>query len=745
MLKIKLNFEIPRRYIKEGRKYMYKRFKSIGVFKLIVSILANSNTIVAKSNMEIVFKDKNLESALYKFYNYQGIFTTEKAAELSDMDSYIDLENSGISDLDGLQYFGNAACFFLSNNNLKNLKPLSKFKELLTIIIDNNSIKGKEFENALYEMGKVENLSDLLLNNNGISDIKILDKIGNISNYKSIEMENNYIHDISILKEAANLRWLDLSNNRITDVSPIKDLKKLTSYIDLHDNCIIDYKPIKHLFDEMYKSFDYPLYRYDFYSNPVNYKYYGTKIDFPHLTVYYKNQGYAEAVPLLKALGGSAKYDKNTGTLTCKYEGKVLVFKDFSKKYTMNDKEKSLKYPMRRMQYDLAYVPVKDICEVLGLEYNVVKKRDLYQGKDAPRYAPKLVEIRKAVTTDITFPDKNLQTALSKIYDWNEPFTVEKARELSQKKKNIFLDYTRISDMEGIQYFEGLIQVSSFENDLKNLSPLSKLPNLEMIDICKNVTQGKKFEKILSDMGSCSLLEVVQLERNKLTDISFLSKIGKLGKYLEVRMEDNNIKDVSLLKKAAALVTLDLSNNRITDVTPLKNLKNLTYIDLRDNCIIDYKPIKHLLDAMYADRGNETGLERYDYYKNPVNFTYGGKTIQFPYLTVYYKYQAYAEAIPLFKALGGSAKYNKKTGTLTCEYNGNVLIMKDFSKKVTLNEKKFTLEYPMRRMQYDLAYIPVKDVCEILGSNYNVVETRKIPHDFQYVEYAPKVVEISEE
>nr|WP_308545447.1 leucine-rich repeat domain-containing protein [uncultured Lachnoclostridium sp.] len=351
-----------------------------------------------------------------------------------------------------------------------------------------------------------------------------------------------------------------------------------------------------------------------------------------------------------------------------------------------------------------------------------------------------------AVATDtITFPDENLKTALSEIYDWNEPFTIEKARELSWNEQHIFLSYVEVVDMEGLQYFEGLRQVSSFGNDIKNLKPLSLLSSLRMIDIRSNLTKGKEFEEILCDMGRINSLDMVWLEENSLTDISFLSKIGIIAKYTHIFMEDNNITDISLLKKATILVYLDLSNNRITDVTPLKNLKKLTYIDLRDNCIIDYKPIKPLIDAMRADGGNETGLERYDYYKNPVNFTYDGKTIQFPYLTVYYKYQAYAEAIPLLKALGGSAKYSKKTGTLTCNYDGNVLIMKDFSKKVTLNGVKITLEYPMRRMQYDLAYIPVKDVCELLGLNYDMVKTRKICHDSKYVEYAPKVVEISEE
>ena len=167
------------------------------------------------------------------------------------------------------------------------------------------------------------------------------------------------------------------------------------------------------------------------------------------------------------------------------------------------------------------------------------------------------------------------------------------------------------------------------------------------------------------------------------------------------------------------LISFDLPTEEVYGYT--------TYIELRDNCIIDYKPTKPLLDAIRAGRGNESGQERYDYYKNPVNITYSGKTIKFPYLTVYYKYQAYAEAVPLLKALGGCAKYNRRTGTMTCNYGGNVLIMKDFSNKVTLNGEKISLEYPL------------------LGLNYDVVKTRKVYRDCKCIANAPKVVEISEE
>jgi hypothetical protein len=51
---------------------------------------------------------------------------------------------------------------------------------------------------------------------------------------------------------------------------------------------------------------------------------------------------------------------------------------------------------MRRMQYDLAYVPVKDICDALGLEYDIMESEKIYVAPEEFEEAPTLVEIRKA-------------------------------------------------------------------------------------------------------------------------------------------------------------------------------------------------------------------------------------------------------------------------------------------------------------------------------------------------------------
>lgn len=372
---------------------MIGKLKKLMVILIITSSFVNPFKVEAQPNDTIIFPDKNLYIALCKCYDWEGDFTKTDASELSKKDDfYISLENSNISNLEGLQYFDNVLTLYLSGNTLKNLKPLSKLNALSMLVISNNSIKGKEFEGYLNAMGKIQHLSILILDNNELTNIDFLKKIGNIKRYADIDLHNNKISDISVLKDTKYCD-IELANNRITDVAPLKNLR-VSDYLDLRDNCILDYKPIKHVFDEMYKDFDHDnnMERYDYYTNPVNFILHGKKIKFPYLTAYYKCQGYAEAIPLFKALGGSAEYNKKMGILTCKYKEKKLIMKDYSKKYTLNGKTKSMKYEMRRMQYDLAYVSVKDICDILGLKYIV--KGERFVGGIESRDAPILVEIK---------------------------------------------------------------------------------------------------------------------------------------------------------------------------------------------------------------------------------------------------------------------------------------------------------------------------------------------------------------
>lgn len=349
-----------------------KRFFAISL--IMVIILTSLSAVEAKTSKKIIFKDRHLFNALCKFYEWTSDFTQEDASALTEKSGVLILKKVHISELEGLQYFKNVLSLYIEENDLKDLKPLTKLNHLTLLDISNNLKKGTEFENLLATTGRITNLNTIILNNNGLKKIDFLKRMGYINKYYRIKMSDNKIVDISVLRDATNLASLDLSNNRIQDVSALANLDKLTSFLDLRDNCIIDYSPVRHLFDKMYEDFDVDIgmSRYDYYTNPFNFKFNGTMIDFPYLTAYYKDEAYAEAKPLFKAFGGNAKYDKKAGILTCKYGRNTYVFKDFSNIYTINGKSKKMSLPMRHMQYNLAYVPVKDICKMLGFSYTEI-------------------------------------------------------------------------------------------------------------------------------------------------------------------------------------------------------------------------------------------------------------------------------------------------------------------------------------------------------------------------------------
>ncbi len=77
---------------------------------------------------------------------------------------------------------------------------------------------------------------DLNLSINKITDISPLSVLTNLS---ELDLSGNQIRDISPLSVLTNLSELDLGGNQITDISPIAELTNL-SYLNLRNNQITD-------------------------------------------------------------------------------------------------------------------------------------------------------------------------------------------------------------------------------------------------------------------------------------------------------------------------------------------------------------------------------------------------------------------------------------------------------------------------------------------------------------------------
>jgi hypothetical protein len=110
---------------------MKRKLKIVMVVLLVVSIFVEANMVTAKTSDEIIFKDKNLQNALSKYYDWNGVFTKEKAGEISKKEDNIFLDYSDISDLEGLQYFKNVIQVNLSGNSINNVNVLPQLKNYI--------------------------------------------------------------------------------------------------------------------------------------------------------------------------------------------------------------------------------------------------------------------------------------------------------------------------------------------------------------------------------------------------------------------------------------------------------------------------------------------------------------------------------------------------------------------------------------------------------------------------------------
>jgi len=141
----------------------------------------------------------------YSFYEamqirqYGDIDTTFPTYYLEDMDE-IELSESEIDDLDGVEYCIHTISLDLSFNRIYDLSPLASLGSLQELNLSNNQIE-------------------------------YIDDISNLQQLKSIDLSNNSIGDILPLLEIETLEYADLSGNKISP-DQIKVLRDIGVTVD---------------------------------------------------------------------------------------------------------------------------------------------------------------------------------------------------------------------------------------------------------------------------------------------------------------------------------------------------------------------------------------------------------------------------------------------------------------------------------------------------------------------------------
>ena len=175
-----------------------------------------------------------------------------------------------------------------------------------------------------------------------------------------------------------------------------------------------------------------------------------------------------------------------------------------------------------------------------------------------------------------------------------------------------------ITDISPLESLTNLMELDLHVNQIVDISPLSDLVNLtwlhlgsnQIVDLNPlsgliNLMELSLWQNSIVDISPLSGLTnlmVLFLGRNQITDISPLSSLTNLTKLL---LEQNwTVVDISPLASLTNLMVLELGDNQIVDISPLESLTNLMEIDLQRNQIVDISPLSGLINLAELNMDN---------------------------------------------------------------------------------------------------------------------------------------------
>ncbi|GKX29396.1 hypothetical protein SH1V18_18760 [Vallitalea longa] len=243
------------------------------ILTTIIILCGMKLTIVADDeDLIIEFPDSNLKNALIEIgvdTDEDGEITRgEMLACKSDSINYdkclddFDLEDKGITDLTGLEYAENITYLNLNKNDIKDLSPISKLKELGILTLNNCDLSNVDI-NPIMQLNKLKILS---LTNCNIDDLSAFEHAAFSTELISLELSFNYIKDISPLKNLIAMREIFFIADQIEDISALENMDRLyqvsfhannvreidslknktvLAYLNLEDNDIEDISPIE--------------------------------------------------------------------------------------------------------------------------------------------------------------------------------------------------------------------------------------------------------------------------------------------------------------------------------------------------------------------------------------------------------------------------------------------------------------------------------------------------------------------
>ena len=174
----------------------------------------------------------------------------------------LNLSGNSITDISALSTLGGLTALDLSDNNISDIRALAELKGLRTLYLDNNPITDFSV------LAELENLTTLSIKGIAISEEQLqalssalpscaihsdtdqedaaditLGGVTFKSDVKELNLNSRGITDISALSACRELERLDLTGNKISDITPLMDIPGLKELV-IKDNQVTDLRPL---------------------------------------------------------------------------------------------------------------------------------------------------------------------------------------------------------------------------------------------------------------------------------------------------------------------------------------------------------------------------------------------------------------------------------------------------------------------------------------------------------------------
>ena len=502
----------------------------------------------------------------------------------------------------------------------------------------------------------------------------------------NIICENAGITDLTGLEYAVNLSWLNLKNNQITDLSPIRSLTSLSG-LDVSGNNLTEIPDLRALVNLQfyYETSGKKVFNNMFGGNQIPREgfvgKFATEPGEDWLTLNSYDEGIVEIPDQALKSRLLARFDKNQdGELSKSEMSQIEYFDAYNAGITDLT---GLEYATEISSLEVPYNGIKDLAPISklpNLQYLNVKENQItkvpdftetnlllydfvwdadkqehvqttprnifggnqilkeqFVGKFATEPGEDWLALNSYDESIVEIPDQALKSRLLAQFDKNQDGELSKS-EMSQIEYFDAYD-AGITDLTGLEYVIGIFSLKLPFNNIEDLTSISRLPNLQILDV-----KGNRITKVPSFVETSLRLYETEWDADKQKEIwttpkriftgNKISREEFVGKFsvipgedwLELNSYDTTLIEIpdSALKKQLvsqydadcdgelsygemnSIEFLNAANCGITDLTGLEYASGLEGVNISDNNITDLTPLTKIagLQYLYAN-GNQ--------------------------------------------------------------------------------------------------------------------------------------------